>query len=270
MFICLAVCFLTLGLTLIDFLNDSSAVLNGSYLKNQTSKLLVFAAILIVLSWIGMHFTYFRVPFPRMKLLVEDLGNKLIRKEQNNTELIQDNIPEINSFILRYMYLISSFLLGGSYIGIEIYLVNSLIAAIVSGNSDTTIALAFITGAIPLFLFSWVVFVMSSVHSKNKFLALPVFVALAMLILIPISNMITSSTDSWLLYYIMFGPAASLIIFGIFSFIGMKLRRQFYLWSTVCCLIGFFPFLVCYYLIESNMVSNDNNGLLIGLVMSCW
>ena len=236
-----------LGIPALDLLTGKET-LNGDYIKDHSEVIYIVGAIVVVLSWVIAHMKYFWVPTPVLENTLMELAQRQAKKRTFNkpVEVVREGliaVPTMRQRIMRNIYWISSLIVGGIYIGLEMFLLDSIIKTVkISSTTGLVMSITFFA-LTPLFLLIGIPIAMTKARVRNKTLFLPLIVMMPMFGIIPLSSTAedATSTSSFKFFFIVGLPLIMFFWLGM-AFLGLKWRRMFYAVLIFMCLFFFLPF----------------------------
>ena len=218
----------------------------------------VTTGVLVSLSWITIHLKYFWVPSSTLEIALKHLSRKEMKKftykslykpkmEPEESDPMNQNTKNQsqNPLIQRIadnMYWISSTIIGGTFIAIEMFLAQRIILALKQENSKGLVTSLFFFAAIPIFTLIGISLALSKGHLKNKSLILPLAIMVPMLGAVPLADRFVEWGDSVRLsWYVVAGPPAACFFWLAMAFLELKRRRLFYGITTFSCVFFFIP-----------------------------
>jgi len=200
--------------------------------------------------------------------LAKKASHKLVIKTTDAKPVSQHDmniipVPTFKDRIMANMYWISSLIIGSVYIGVEMYLLDGIIAAIDTSNTDGLISSLFFFVSIPIFLIIGIPIALGKARARNKSLILPLVFIVPMFGIIPLAEKISEyESGNHLKWFVIVGPPGMIFFWLAMAFLGLKKRRLFYTIFTFSCVFFFLPF-VFLGLSESSYYDDLREGFFI-------
>lgn len=269
--VCIVIAGATIGLMTLNYMTKDESI--EDMLQDNEASILVFCGIIVSSSWIVIHFKYFWVPDDSLEVALKHIARKEAKKYMNKSiekpamasNLEPRTLENDNGLIKRLndnIYWISSLIIGGCYISIEMFLAAHMLEALKNDNTRSLVTAVFFFITIPLFLVIGIPIGLSKGNLKTKSLILPFVIMIPMFGAVPLSNMLGQWSDTVdLAWYLVMGPPAACVFWLAMAFFELKRRRTFYLVTMLSCLFFFLPF-VLIGLAQSELFSDEKYGFL--------
>jgi hypothetical protein len=141
------------------------------------------------------------------------------------------------------MYVLASFAVGILYVTIEMILVLGFVTALQKDDSSSMLACAVYWILVPLFLLLGIpIAVNEDIKPKNKMLFIPFLTVGIMFGIVPVGNLILSSTSfTTMAYLVISGPPAAVFYWLLLTIVNYYRRRLFYFLMIMGCLFFWIP-----------------------------
>jgi len=259
---CLGIALILIGTVTLSLLSKDQSL--TELFHNNAGVLAIVLGILVSLSWITIHFKYFWVPSHSLEVAFKQLAKQEVKKltqkssykpklesqlakldTRHKTTHTHDFWTNLQIKLEDNIYWISSLLIGGTYIAIELFLLERIVYAIKSYKNQSLITALFFFIVIPIFVLVGIPIGLSKGKLKNKTLVLPLAIMVPMLGAVPLANKLGDWGDTaYLAWYLIAGPPAACFFWLAMAFLGLRRRRLFYGITTITCLFLFVPFVL--------------------------
>lgn len=283
--VCLGIALILIGTVALSLLSKDQTL--KELCQNNASNFAVVAGIIVSLSWITIHFKYFWVPNHSLEVALKQLAKKELKKLTQKSSYKPKLEPQLAKADTRYktasldfwvnmqiklednIYWISSLVIGGTYIAIELFLLERIVVALRSDLSHSLITAVFFFIGIPIFLLVGIPIGLSKGKLKNKTLILPLAIMVPMLGAVPLANRLGEWGDTaYLAWYLIAGPPAACFFWLAMAFLGLRRRRLFYGITMTMCLFLFVPFVLLG--LRQSLLFSDSKKLFFHITISLF
>ena len=283
--VCLGVALILIGTVALSLLSKDQTL--KELCQNNASNFAVVAGIIVSLSWITIHFKYFWVPSHSLEVAFKQLAKKELKKLTQKSSYKPKLESQFAKADTRYqtgshdfwidlqikleenIYWISSLVIGGTYIAIELFLLERIVYALKSDQSHSLITAVFFFVGIPIFLLVGIPIGLSKGKLKNKTLILPLAIMVPMLGAVPLANRLGEWGDTaYIAWYLIAGPPAACFFWLAMAFLGLRRRRFFYGITMTMCLFLFVPFVLLG--LRQSVLFSDSKKLFLNITISLF